>query len=86
MQFDRAGFASIKATPVDARPSFNGWRYRAKNMAVDVTYTPCSDGMSDRTYKDTVSVKVGDMQYSGCGGNALPSASLDATGAAEQKI
>lgn len=80
MRFERAGFPSVAATSVEARPSFNGWRYLATNMTADVTFAPCSDGMSDRTYKDTVTIMVGDTQYKGCGGGVLPPASLDQTG------
>lgn len=80
MRFGRAGFPKVTATPFEARPSFNGWRYLAKSMTVDVTFAPCSDGMSDNTYKDTVTIVVGDTQYKGCGGGVLPPASLGGTG------
>ena len=80
MRFERAGLTGVTASPFEARPSFNGWRYLAKTMTVDVTFAPCSDGMSDRTYKDTVTVMVGDTQFTGCGGGVLPPASLDQTG------
>jgi len=58
----------LRSRPFTARPSFNGWRYVSDRMTVDVTFTPCSDGMSDRTYKDSVTVEVGDRVYRGCGG------------------
>jgi heat shock protein HslJ len=80
MRFERAGFSGVTASPFEARPSFNGQRYLAKNMTVDVTFAPCSDGMSDNTYKDTVTVMIGNTQYKGCGGGVLPPASLDGTG------
>ena len=35
--------------------------------------------MSDRTYKDTVTVMVGKETYKGCGGGVLPPASLERT-------
>ncbi len=79
MHFDRAGYPKVTATPFQARPSFNGWRYLATAMTVDVTFAPCSDGMSDRTYKDSVTIMVGNTQYKGCGGGVLPSASLNDT-------
>lgn len=80
MRFERAGLPKVTAAPFEARPSFNGWRYLARTMTVDVTFAPCSDGMSDNTYKDTVTIMVGDTQYKGCGGGVLPPASLDGTG------
>jgi heat shock protein HslJ len=80
MRFERADSPSVTATPFEARPSFNGWRYLAKAMTVDVTFAPCSDGMSDKTYKDSVTIMVGDAQYKGCGGGVLPPASLNETG------
>lgn len=54
-----------------ARPSFDGLRYVTRRMAVDVTRAPCSDGMSDRVYPDTVTVTVGRRTLRGCGGLAL---------------
>ena len=62
-----------------ATPTLNGWRYVAKTLTADVTLTPCGDGMSDRTYKDTVTVMVGKETYKGCGGGILPPASLERT-------
>lgn len=41
--------------------------YRTPRLNVNITRTPCSDGMSDRTYPDTVQVTVDGRQYRGCG-------------------
>ncbi len=41
--------------------------YRTQRLEVNVTHTPCSDGMSDRTYPDTVQVRVDGRLYRGCG-------------------
>jgi heat shock protein HslJ len=60
-------------------PTLNGWRYTSKTMIADVTYAPCNDGMSDRTYKDTVTVVMGNETYKGCGGGVLPPVSLERT-------
>ena len=62
-----------------ARPSFNGERYVSPQITVDVTHTPCNDGMSDRRYADTVTVEVGGQSLRGCGGAVLPPASLNQT-------
>lgn len=69
--------ASTVAQNITARPSFNGWRYTSDIVSVDVTFTQCSDGMSDIVYKDTVTVLVGTQEFRGCGGGAVtPGAAL----------
>src|SRR3546814_13745318 len=40
-----------------ARPSAGGERYVTDRLTVDVTHAECSDGMSDRRYRDTVTVR-----------------------------
>ena len=79
MVFDLAGEHHVFGASTVARPSFNGWRYVSKTITADVTFAPCSDGMSERTYKDTVTVMVGKNTYKGCGGGILPPASLERT-------
>jgi heat shock protein HslJ len=63
-----------------ATPSFNGWRYVSKKVVADITFTPCSDGMSEFIYKDSVIVMVGDRKYEGCGGGILPPDSMENSG------
>jgi heat shock protein HslJ len=41
--------------------------YRTQRLDVRITHTPCSDGMSDRRYPDTVQVYVDRQLYRGCG-------------------
>jgi len=41
--------------------------YRTQRLEVNITRTPCSDGMSERTYPDTVQVYVDGRLYRGCG-------------------
>ena len=70
--------ATITSTPMQGRATtvakprpitgINGELYRARGMTVDVTHVRCSDGMSDRTYADTVRVTIGRQRLSGCGG------------------
>jgi heat shock protein HslJ len=79
MTFDRAGDKVVITTEMEARPSFNGWRYTSAKINADVTFTPCSDGMSDWTFRDTVSVMVGDKEYKGCGGGIVAPTSLEGT-------
>ena len=79
MIFSRAGEDDIFGVDTVSRASFNGWRHVSKTITADVTFAQCSDGMSDRTYKDTVTVMVGKETYKGCGGGVLPPASLERT-------
>lgn len=41
--------------------------YRTQRLEVNIVHGQCSDGMSDRTYPDTVQVYVDGRQYHGCG-------------------
>jgi len=44
--------------------------YRTPRLEVNVVHSRCSDGMSDRTYPDTVQVYVDGRLYRGCGAQA----------------
>lgn len=56
-------------TPV--KRSGPGWRrYRTRRMTVTIAPGPCSDGMSDRRYPDSVTVVTGGRTLRGCGGLA----------------
>lgn len=60
----------------------NGERYQTRRLTVDITHVRCSDGMSDRTYPDTVRVTVDGRNLNGCGGgpgDGGSSATLDGT-------
>ncbi len=70
---------TVRVANPGARPSFNGRRYVTRRLSVDVTATPCSDGMSDRRYADSVIVEVDGRSLSGCGGRVLPPEQLDGT-------
>lgn len=48
----------------------NGERYQTRRLTVDITHGRCSDGMSDRTYRDTVRVTVEGRTLNGCGGES----------------
>lgn len=79
MTFSHPDSPDIWVKSYDARPSFNGWRYTSAKISADITFTPCSDGMSDFTYKDSVTVKVNGFEYKGCGGAILPPEKMDDT-------
>jgi heat shock protein HslJ len=57
----------IIPTP-EPRASVNGDRYVTTRLIVDITHAPCSDGMSDRRYPDTVTVTADGKTVHGCGG------------------
>jgi len=65
--------------PVIAVPSprpiigFNGERYVTRRLTVDITHVKCSDGMSDRSYPDTVVLTIDGRTLRGCGGEAAAS-------------
>ncbi len=79
MLFSHAGKEDVFGKNAVSRPSFNGWRHITETITADVTFAPCSDGMSDRTYKDTVTVMVGKETYKGCGGGVLLPTTLEQT-------
>lgn len=62
-----------------ARPIFNGERYAGKRLAVDITHVECSDGMSDRRYRDSVTVTADAKTVKGCGGGILAPETLAGT-------
>ncbi len=68
MTFSRPDSADVRVTDFEARPSINGWRYVSEKITADVSFAECNDGMSELTYKDQVGVKVGGVEYLGCGG------------------
>lgn len=49
---------------------FAGEIYQTRRVNVNIVHKRCSDGMSDRTYPDTVQVTVDGRRYEGCGGAA----------------
>ena len=46
-------------------------RYAGSRLAVTIAPGPCNDGMSDRTYRDTVTVVADGKSVSGCGGGTI---------------
>ena len=73
------GDTKIVVANPGARPSFNGERYVTQRLTVDITHGECSDGMSDRRYRDTVTVTADGQTVKGCGGGILPPADLAGT-------
>lgn len=73
------GDTKIVVANPGARPSFNGERYVTDRLAIDVTHGECSDGMSDRRYRDSVTVTADGRTVKGCGGGILPPTELAGT-------
>jgi heat shock protein HslJ len=66
------GETKIMVPNPGAKPSANGRTYTTDRLSVVVQQAPCSDGMSDRRYSDTVRVVADGKALQGCGGKILP--------------
>jgi heat shock protein HslJ len=66
-------FTQPDAQPV-AQPTprvivgFAGEIYQTPRIRVNIVHAQCSDGMSDRVYRDKVQVDVDGRRFNGCGG------------------
>ncbi len=60
-----------EATPPRFRPGPG--RYTGTRLQVTIATGPCSDGMSDHHYRDTVTVVADGKTASGCGGGIVAS-------------
>ena len=47
---------------------FAGEIYQTPRINVNIVHGTCSDGMSDRVYRDKVQVTVDGRRFNGCGG------------------
>jgi heat shock protein HslJ len=54
-------------------------RYRSGKLQVTISAGPCSDGMSDLTYRQTVRVTADGRTVSGCGGGTIAASTLAGT-------
>lgn len=66
---DYGSVTIAEATPARFRPVPG--RYAGTRLAVTIAPGPCNDGMSDRTYRDTVTVEADGKSVSGCGGGVI---------------
>ncbi len=64
-------------TPPDFRAAHGS--YRSGRLQVTISAGPCSDGMSDLTYRQTVRVTADGKTVNGCGGGTISPASLAGT-------
>ena len=73
------GETKIMVPNPGARAVANGEEYVTDRLKVEVTRGECSDGMSDRRYRDTVTVTADGKTVKGCGGGILPPTDLAGT-------
>jgi heat shock protein HslJ len=73
------GETKIMVPNPGARAVTNGEEYVTDRLKVAVTRGECSDGMSDRRYRDTVTVVADGKTVKGCGGGILPPTELAGT-------
>lgn len=77
---DRGTSVSVsQPTPVPIQ-GVAGPVYRTPRIEVNITHRPCSDGMSDRSYPDSVQVYVDGRMYGGCGAPVSFFTGVDETG------
>ncbi len=67
---DRGNNISVAEPAPPARRGVAGESYVGRRLRVNIVHARCSDGMSDRTYPDTVDVTVDGRAYRGCGANS----------------
>ena len=64
---DRGNNVSVRQPTPRPINGTAGEIYRTQRLEVNIVHSQCSDGMSDRTYPDTVQVHVDGRLYRGCG-------------------
>ena len=67
---DRGNNIRVAEPTPPVRIGFAGETYQGRRLLVNIVHSRCSDGMSDRTYPDTVSVTVDGRAFRGCGADA----------------
>ncbi len=67
---DRGNGVGVSEPAPRVTSGAGGERFRGRRLVVGVVHAPCSDGMSDRVYPDTVTVGVDRHAYRGCGAAA----------------
>jgi heat shock protein HslJ len=79
MTFSSPDQNDVRVTNFEIRISSNGQQFISPKMTVDTIHGNCSDGMSDWTFRDEVIVRMGDLEFKGCGGGILAPESLEGT-------
>ncbi|MEZ0243298.1 MAG: META domain-containing protein [Sphingomonas sp.] len=68
MKFEAPDRAPVTVPTPRVINGFAGEIYQTRRINVNIVHKRCSDGMSDRTYPDTVQVTVDGKRFEGCGG------------------
>lgn len=68
MRFEAPGRPTVAVPTPKVIHGFAGEIWQTRRINVNTNHRPCSDGMSDRTYPDTVTVTVDGRSFKGCGG------------------
>jgi heat shock protein HslJ len=74
MRFEAAGRAPVTVATPKVIHGFAGEMWQGRRIDVNTVHGGCSDGMSDRRYSDTVTVRVDGRSYRGCGGDMVEAA------------
>jgi uncharacterized membrane protein/heat shock protein HslJ len=74
---DRGTGLSISQATPQVITGVAGETYRTQRLEVNITHVRCNDGMSDRTYPDTVQVHADGKLYRGCGGGGVAAGAND---------
>ncbi len=77
---DRGNNVSVSEVTPPVRNGIAGEMYEGRRLRVNIVHSRCSDGMSDRSYPDTVQVTVDGRRYNGCGAAASFFLSVDDRG------
>ncbi len=75
MRFEAPGRQPVSVATPKVIHGFAGEIWQTRRINVNTNHIKCSDGMSDRSYPDTVTVTVDGRSYKGCGGEPTASAS-----------
>ena len=67
---DRGSNVSVVQPTPAVQSGVAGEIYNSPRIRVNIVHSRCSDGMSERTYPDTVQVTVNNRLYRGCGAPA----------------
>lgn len=67
---DRGNNVSVAEATPPVQSGVAGEIYNGRRLRVNIVHSRCNDGMSDRTYPDTVQVGVDGRRYQGCGAPA----------------
>lgn len=70
VRFEEPGAAPLTLALPPVLTTINGRRYEGRDILIDITRQPCSDGMSDRTYPERVMLTVQGRTLNGCGADA----------------